>query len=85
MEAFLLTYFPSSIPQNAWYTPVPLKIGAARTREIVLRLQMMARRIDRAILLGRGARKSAPDWQVLRWSHQNIPSFMSSRASFEAA
>ena len=27
---------------------------------------MMARRVDRAILLGRGARKSASDWQEVR-------------------
>jgi hypothetical protein len=49
------------------------QVQSVCTREIVLRLRMMARQMDRAFLLGRGARKGAPDWQDLRWSHRNIP------------
>jgi hypothetical protein len=41
----------------------------------VLRLRSMARRIPRAILLGRDARKSVSDWQVFFLSHRNIPSY----------
>jgi len=33
----------------------------------------MARRFPRAVLLGRGARKSVSDWQEFYTSHQNIP------------
>gem|GEM_PF-4489295 len=53
-----------------WYTPVPLEIGA-HTPGNCFETSNDGPASYRAILLGRGARKSTPDWQEQRYPFWN--------------